>query len=78
MESWTASGEARDPVIMTTLMGFVRQKRTSKLAPEVLFFRISWMQSLLLCKPRGPSTASFSQIIGVYFTVVLLALIYVD
>ncbi|CAM6024722.1 unnamed protein product [Sphagnum balticum] len=30
-----------EPVIMTTLMGFVRQKRTSKLAPEVLFFRIS-------------------------------------
>jgi hypothetical protein len=80
MESWTASGEAREPVIMTTLMGFVRQKRTSKLAPEVLFFRISWMQSslMLLCKPRGPSTASFSQIFGVYFTVVLLALIYMD
>jgi hypothetical protein len=41
MESWAASGEAREPVIMTTLMGFVRQKRTSTLAPEVLFFRIS-------------------------------------
>jgi len=36
------------------------------------------MQSLLLCKPRGPSTASFSQISGGYFTVVLLALIYMD
>jgi hypothetical protein len=41
MVLWTASGAAKDPVIVTPLMEFVRQRRAARFAPQVLFFTIS-------------------------------------